>query len=160
MWPLNSIFIKKSVLVSNIIIKIPETFRIWIQTLILIETGIFSHSKFSVHRPIFVCVIRFYVVWQAVWHRLCQFKLNPGPILIIPASTNMCLIKESCLSKWQILTYGVGSKNPIRCTSTLHTDLPLCLANGGFSLATVAEEKPKRRAAIPIMGNNSLLSET
>jgi hypothetical protein len=33
------------------------------------------------------------------------------------------------------------------------------LANGGFSLATVAEGKTIKRAAIPIMANNSLLSE-
>jgi hypothetical protein len=42
---------------------------------------------------------------------------------------------------------------------TLLTDLPLCLANGGFSLTTVAEGKTMKRAAIPIMANNSLLSE-
>ena len=57
------------------------------------------------------------------------------------------------------MTYGIRSKNPIRYTSTLLTDLPLCLANGGFSLTTVAEGKTMKRAAIPIMGNNSLLSE-
>ncbi len=56
-WPLNSIFIKERVLVSNTIITIPETFRFLIQTLILIEIGIFPHSKSSVHRPIFVYVI-------------------------------------------------------------------------------------------------------
>ena len=39
------------------------------------------------------------------------------------------------------------------------TDLPLCLANGGFALATVAEGKTIKRAAIPIMVNNLLLSE-
>ena len=50
-------FIKKRVLVSNTIITIPETFRFLIQTLILIEIDIFSHSKSSVHRPIFVYVI-------------------------------------------------------------------------------------------------------
>jgi hypothetical protein len=33
------------------------------------------------------------------------------------------------------------------------------LAIGGFSLATVAEGKTIKRAAIPIMVNNSLLSE-
>jgi hypothetical protein len=33
------------------------------------------------------------------------------------------------------------------------------LAIGGFSLATVAEGKPIKRAAIPIKVNNSLLSE-
>jgi hypothetical protein len=33
------------------------------------------------------------------------------------------------------------------------------LANGGFALATVAEGKTIKRAAIPIMANNSLLSE-
>jgi len=33
------------------------------------------------------------------------------------------------------------------------------LANGGFSLATMAEGKTMKRAAIPIMVNNSLLSE-
>jgi hypothetical protein len=76
--------------------KIPEIFRFWIQTFILIEIGIFSQSKSGVHRPIFVCVISFYcyVVWQAVWHRLRQFKLKLGPIIIIPASKNICLIKE------------------------------------------------------------------
>jgi hypothetical protein len=40
-WPLNYNFIKKSVLVSNIIIMIPKTFRFWFQPLILIEIGIF-----------------------------------------------------------------------------------------------------------------------
>lgn len=80
--------------------KIPETFILLIQALILIETGIFSHSKSSVHRLIFVCVISFYcrvvwqAVWQAVWHRLRQFKLKSGPIIIIPASKNIYLIKE------------------------------------------------------------------
>jgi hypothetical protein len=95
-WPLNSIFIKKSVLVSNIIIKIPKTFRLWFQCLILIEINIFSHSKSSVHRPIFICVISFScrVVWQAVWHRLRQIKLKSAPKIIIPASKNICLIKE------------------------------------------------------------------
>ena len=64
-WPLNYIFIKKSVLVSKIIIMIPKTFRFWFQPLILIEIGIFSHSKSSIHRPIFICVISLYcrVVW-------------------------------------------------------------------------------------------------
>jgi hypothetical protein len=33
------------------------------------------------------------------------------------------------------------------------------LAIGGFSLATVAEGKTRKRAAIPIMVNNSLLFE-
>jgi hypothetical protein len=41
----------------------------------------------------------------------------------------------------------------------LLTDLPLGLAIGEFSLATVAEGKTIKRAAIPIMVNNSLLSE-
>ena len=77
-WPLNFIFIKKKVSVSNIIIKIPKTFRFWFQPLISIEISICSHSYSSVHRPIFVCVISFNcrVVWQAAWHRLRQFKLK------------------------------------------------------------------------------------
>ena len=78
-WPLNYIFIKKSVLVSNIIIMIPKTFRFWFQPLILIEIGIFSHSKSSV---------------RVVWHRLRQFKLKSDLIIIIPASKNICLIKK------------------------------------------------------------------
>jgi hypothetical protein len=50
-------------------------------------------------------------------------------------------------------------KTAIRYTSILFTDLPLYLANRGFSLATVAEGKTMKRAAILIMVSNLLLSE-
>ena len=83
-------------------------------------------------------------------------------ILVIKIQNNdkqktyaMCLFSQFFPGR----SYIMGSKNPIRYTSTLVTDLPLCLANGRFSLATVAEGKTIKRAAIPIMGNNSLLSE-
>ena len=63
------------------------------------------------------------------------------------------------INKKKILTYGVRSKNRIRYTSILLTDLPLYLANKGFALATVAEGKTIKRATILIMLNNLLLSE-
>ena len=129
-------FFKKSVLVSNIIIKILETFRFWIQILILIETGIFSHSKSSVHRPIFVCVISFYC--RVVWHRFCQFKLKSGPIIIIPASKNICLKRNHVLRKWQVPTYGVKSKNSIRYTSTSHRS-SIVLLSFDFPIRTLLD---------------------
>ena len=104
--PLNFIFIKKTISVSNIIIKIPKTFRFWFQPLISIEISIFSHSKSSVHRPNFVCVISFYwrVVWQAAWHRLHQFKLESGPIIIIP-------LPKTVLNKGIFIGYCGRGKN-------------------------------------------------
>ena len=111
-WLLNYISTQKHLLGSNIVIKIPETFKFCIKALLFIEIAEFSQSKSGIHRPFLRSVISCFCcrfVWQAFWHRLRQFQVKVCPIFYIPASKDLCLIKESCLSYCQILTYGVRS---------------------------------------------------
>jgi hypothetical protein len=59
---------------------------------------------------------------------------------------------------WWGIIASLKKMELLTSTSTLLTDLPLRLAIGGFSLATVAEVKTIKRAAIPIMVSKYLFT--